>query len=152
LLGATSLKSVVKLASAFTVAHSVTLALAVLGLVDVPGEIVEPLIAASIVYVAIENVLGGESKQRLLVVFLFGLLHGLGFAGAVTFADGTPLLGALIGFNVGIELGQAFVIAAVFPLLLAIRRFKWAPLAQAAAGSAAAAMGLFWLSERVLGG
>jgi hypothetical protein len=152
LLGASSLKSVIKLASAFTVAHSVTLALAVLGVVEVPGAIVEPLIAASIVYVAVENVLGGESRTRLAVVFLFGLLHGLGFAGAVTFADGTPLLGALIGFNLGIEAGQALIIAAVFPLLLAVRRFKWSGFAHAAAGSAAAAMGLFWLSERVLGG
>jgi hydrogenase/urease accessory protein HupE len=153
LLGASSFKQVVKLATAFTAAHSVTLALAVLGVVDVPSAIVEPLIAASIVYVAVENVLGdGESKKRLAVVFAFGLLHGLGFAGAMTFPDGTPILSALIAFNVGIELGQAMIIAVVFPLLLAIRRFDWAPFAHAAAGSAAAAMGLFWLSQRVLGG
>jgi hypothetical protein len=152
LLGASSFKSVLKLATAFTAAHSVTLALAVLGVVSVPAKIVEPLIAASIVYVAVENVLGGESRKRLAVVFGFGLLHGLGFAGAVTFADGTPLVGALVGFNLGIELGQAAIIAVVFPLLLALRRLQWAPLAQAAAGSAAAALGLFWLSQRVLGG
>jgi hypothetical protein len=152
LLGAKTLRSVLELATAFTVAHSVTLGLAVFGVVDVPGAIVEPLIAASIVYVAVENVLGVQSRKRLLVVFAFGLLHGLGFAGSVTFADGTPLLGALIGFNVGIELGQAALIAVVFPLLLAVRRFEWSGFAHAAAGSAAAAMGLFWLSERVLGG
>jgi hypothetical protein len=152
LLGARGLREVLELATAFTVAHSVTLGLAIFGVVNVPGAIVEPLIAASIVYVAIENVLGVESRRRLFVVFAFGLLHGLGFAGAVTFADGTPLLGALIGFNIGIELGQAAIIAVVFPLLLAVRRLEWSRHAHAAAGSAAAAMGLFWLSQRVLGG
>jgi hypothetical protein len=98
------------------------------------------------------QVLGIETRKKLAVVFAFGLLHGLGFAGAVTFPNGTPILSALIGFNLGIELGQALIIAVVFPLLLAVRRFEWAPTAQAAAGSAAAAMGLFWLSQRVLGG
>jgi hypothetical protein len=97
-------------------------------------------------------VLGVESRKKLLVVFAFGLLHGLGFAGAVTFPNGTPILSALIGFNIGIELGQAMIIAVVFPLLLAVRRFRWSGFAHAAAGSAAAAMGLFWLSQRVLGG
>lgn len=152
LLGARGLRDVAELATAFTVAHSVTLALALLGVVNVPGEIVEPLIAASIVYVAVLQVLGVESRRKLLIVFAFGLLHGLGFAGAVTFPNGTPIVSALIGFNLGIELGQVMIIAVVFPVLLAVRRFQWAGFAQAAAGSAAAAMGLFWLSQRVLGG
>ena len=107
LLGASKLRDVIELATAFTVAHSVTLALAILGVVNVPGEIVEPLIAASIVFVAVMQVLGIETRKKLLVVFAFGLLHGLGFAGAVTFPNGTPILSALIGFNLGIELGQA---------------------------------------------
>jgi hypothetical protein len=152
LLGAAGLRDVFKLATTFTVAHSVTLALAILGVVEVPGALVEPLIALSIAWVAAENVLGRRPKHRLAIVFAFGLLHGLGFAGAMTFADGTPLVGALIGFNLGIELGQALLIGAVFPVLLGLRRLKWSGYAHAAAGSAAAAMGLFWFSERVLGG
>ena len=152
LLGARGLRDVLELVTAFTVAHSVTLALALLGVVSVPAEIVEPLIAASIVFVAVAQVLGIDSRARLPLVFAFGLVHGLGFAGAVTFPDGTPIAGALIGFNLGIELGQALIVAVVFPLLLAARRFSWAPTAHAAAGSAAAAIGLFWLSQRVLGG
>jgi hydrogenase/urease accessory protein HupE len=152
LLGAKTFRDVAKLATAFTVAHSVTLALAILGVVNVPSEIVEPLIAASIVYVAAMQVLGVENDKKLVVVFLFGLLHGLGFAGAVTFPGGTPIVSALIGFNIGIELGQALIIAVVFPALLWMRRFEWSKLAHASAGSAAAAIGLFWLSQRVLGG
>ncbi len=69
------------------------------------------------------------------MVFAFGLLHGLGFAGAVTFPNGTPIVSALIGFNIGIELGQALIIAVVFPLLLWSRRFEWSRLAHASAGA-----------------
>ena len=151
LLGARTLRDVAKFATVFTVAHSITLALALLGVVDVPSAIVEPLIAASIVYVAAAQVLGFEDPYKLYIVFGFGLLHGLGFAGAVTFPGGTPIVSALIGFNLGIELGQAMIIAVVFPLLLWTRRYEWSQFAYAAAGSAAAAIGLFWLSQRVLG-
>jgi hypothetical protein len=151
LLGAKTFRDVAKLATVFTVAHSITLALALLGVVTIPGAIVEPLIAASIVYVAAMQVLGIENDKHLWIVFGFGLLHGLGFAGAVTFPGGTPVLSALIGFNLGIELGQALIIAVVFPALLWSRRHDWARLVHATAGSAAAAIGLFWLMQRVLG-
>ncbi|MFL4471058.1 HupE/UreJ family protein [Tateyamaria armeniaca] len=100
--------------SAFTLAHTVTLALGALGLVNVPGSIVEPLIAASIVYVAVENIFArGLNPWRPVVVFGFGLLHGLGFA-SVLGDFGLPegqFIPALIGFNVGVELGQLAVIA-----------------------------------------
>lgn len=111
--------------SAFTLAHTVTLALGALGLVNVPGSIVEPLIAASIVYVAIENVyLSHLSRWRPFVIFGFGLLHGLGFA-SVLGEFGLPqaqFIPALIGFNVGVELGQLTVIAMAAVLIwLAVR-------------------------------
>lgn len=100
--------------SAFTLAHTVTLALGALGLVSVPGSIVEPLIAASIVYVAVENIFSrGLTRWRPIVVFGFGLLHGLGFA-SVLGEFGLPeaqFVPALIGFNVGVEFGQLTVIA-----------------------------------------
>jgi hypothetical protein len=151
LLGARSLRSVVEMATAFTVAHSITLALASLGWVDIPADVVEPLIALSIAYVAVETILDGDPRRRLAVVFGFGLLHGLGFAGTVDFAEEAPgrLLSSLLSFNVGIELGQALIVAAVFPLLLLVRRFGWSDLAHAAGASAAAAVGLFWFSERL---
>lgn len=106
--------------SAFTLAHTVTLALGALGLVTVPAAIVEPLIAASIVYVAVENIFArGLTRWRPVVVFGFGLLHGLGFA-SVLGEFGLPegqFIPALIGFNVGVELGQLTVIALAAALL-----------------------------------
>jgi len=103
--------------SLFTAAHTITLALAALGYVNLPGSIVEPLIAASIVFVAVENIWArGISRWRPYVIFVFGLLHGLGFA-SVLGEFGLPeetFIAALIGFNVGVEVGQLFVIAIMF--------------------------------------
>jgi hypothetical protein len=149
LLGAGSLRSVVKLAPAFTAAHSVTLALGALGWVQVPAEIVEPLIALSIAYVAADAITGGESRHRLGVVFGFGLLHGLGFAGSLSWAGDLDLM-ALATFNAGIELGQALIVLALFPALLLIRRFRWSSVAHGATAVAAAGFGLLWFVERLM--
>ncbi|MDP4993086.1 MAG: HupE/UreJ family protein [Marivita lacus] len=106
--------------TSFTLAHTVTLAMAVLGIVSVPASIVEPMIAASIVYVAVENVISGKlHRWRPFVIFGFGLLHGLGFA-SVLGEFGLPegqVIPALIGFNIGVELGQLTVIAIAFILV-----------------------------------
>lgn len=103
--------------SAFTLAHTITLALAASGYVTVPGSIVEPIIAASIVYVAVENIFSrGLNPWRPAVIFCFGLLHGLGFA-SVLGEYGIPdsaFVPALLGFNVGVEIGQLAVIAVAF--------------------------------------
>ena len=110
----THLRPLIWQVSAFTLAHTVTLALGALGWVSVPASIVEPLIAASITYVAVENLFtSGLSRWRPLVIFGFGLLHGLGFA-SVLGEFGLPegqFIPALIGFNIGVELGQLTVIA-----------------------------------------
>lgn len=141
--------------SAFTAAHSMTLALGAFGAVNVPPQIVEPLIAASIAFIALENLfVTSVTRWRLLVVFVFGLLHGLGFAGAM--ADlglsGEHLAASLVGFNVGVELGQLAVIASaaliVRTLRLSIdaeRQFVLRP-----ASAAIALMGLFWAIERTI--
>ncbi|NNK77359.1 MAG: HupE/UreJ family protein, partial [Litoreibacter sp.] len=106
--------------TAFTAAHTITLAMASLGLVTVSPAIVEPLIAASIVYVAVENIFVRRiTPWRPFVIFLFGLLHGLGFAsvlGEFGLAPGRFIAG-LIGFNVGVEVGQLAVILAAFLLV-----------------------------------
>lgn len=104
----------------FTVAHTITLGLAMNNVVELPANIVEPLIALSIAYVGIENVLSRRlHNSRLLLVFIFGLLHGLGFAG-VLIDFGMPdddFATALISFNIGVELGQLAVISMAFVLL-----------------------------------
>jgi hypothetical protein len=149
--------------SAFTIAHTLTLALAALGYVSIPASVVEPLIAASIVFVAIENILSrGLSRWRPVIVFCFGLLHGLGFASVLEefgLPDGT-FVAALIGFNVGVELGQLSVIAValvcVFTAIRVGRGANSAALATALyAGGAVIALVLAVLSitqSRFLGG
>lgn len=142
--------------TAFTLAHTVTLALASTGVVSVPASIVEPLIAASIVYVAVENIFGGKGQigwSRIALVFGFGLLHGLGFAsvlGDVGLPDGRFVV-ALIGFNIGVELGQLAVIAAAFVLLaLPFGRREWYRQVIAIPASLAiAGIGAWWTFERV---
>ncbi|MBF8185092.1 HupE/UreJ family protein [Nonomuraea sp. K274] len=152
LLGARGWRSVLTLATSFTVAHSVTLIMGALGWVEVPDKIVEPLIALSIAYVAVENILGGASRHRPLVVFGFGLLHGLGFASTLSFTDqlGGRLLGSLVSFNVGVELGQLLIIGLLFPLLLLIRRFAWSSYAHVGATAVAGIFGFVWFFERFL--
>ncbi|NAS26363.1 HupE/UreJ family protein [Herbidospora sp. NEAU-GS84] len=157
LLGARRLRDVVEVATAFTVAHSVTLVLAAVGWVSVPGWIVEPLIALSIAFVALDNLLSPRTGHRLPVVFAFGLLHGLGFAGAlgVDGAASVSTLVNLVSFNVGIELAQLAIIAVAFPALSFLRRAATGPVAARAlmlgtvgAAVAVAGAGLVWFVER----
>ena len=113
-------RSVLLQVSAFTVAHSITLGLSMYGLISAPPRIVEPMIALSIAYVAIENIFSSELRSwRIALVFAFGLLHGMGFAGALK-ELGLPrseFVTALLTFNVGVEAGQLAVIATAFLLV-----------------------------------
>ena len=143
----------VKIVTAFTLAHSVTLSLAALGLVEVPSAIVEPLIAASIVWVALENLFAPQNVgRRWLVAALFGLVHGLGFASALTdlgLSRGA-MVQALLGFNIGVELGQlAFIAVVLPPLVWASRPGRLARLPQALS-VVVALLGAVWLVERVV--
>ena len=142
--------------SSFTVAHTVTLALGMLGIVSVSPAIVEPLIAASIVYVGVENILTKSlHRWRPIVVFLFGLLHGLGFAGVLTeFGLSTDhFVAGLIAFNVGVELGQLTVIAACFAVAgLWFRHKSWYRQAISIPASLCISLiGAWWCFERVWG-
>jgi hydrogenase/urease accessory protein HupE len=149
------LVSLLKIITAFTVAHSMTLALAVLGVVTIPDRIVEPAIAASIVWVALENLLRREAPPgRWLVSFFFGLVHGFGFASAIEPLALPPgrLALALLGFNLGVEAGQAFVVALLLPPLLWMRGSSWEPRIVQAASLGVAVAGLAWLVERLFFG
>lgn len=176
--GSRRLREIVLAATTFTVAHSVTFILAALGVVDVPSGIIEPLIALSIAIVAgwylwrlwrygrgaLDIHSGSDSHlsldragwTRLGVVFAFGLVHGLGFAGALGIDEAWSwtLLSSLLVFNVGIEVVQLGIIAAVFPVLALLRR-RAPTLGLWVTGAIAAgvtAMGLLWFVQRVLGG
>jgi hydrogenase/urease accessory protein HupE len=157
-------RSIVAQVSTFTIAHSITLALTMYGIVSLPAKVVEPMIALSIAYVAIENLMVSELKPwRLALVFSFGLLHGMGFAGVLRDL-GLPrpaFLTALVTFNVGVEAGQLSVIAIAFAACaywqqpfdraqgrhdgVAYRRFVVVP-----ASLAIAAVGIFWTVQRAL--
>ncbi len=141
--------------TAFTMAHSITLALAMFDVVALPGSVVEPLIALSIAVVAVENVLTTRLKPwRPFVVFAFGLLHGLGFAGVLS-ELGLPrerYATALISFNVGVELGQMAVIFMALAVTAAFRGKKWyRSWVVVPASVAIGVMGLFWTVQRTWG-
>ncbi len=140
--------------SAFTVAHTITLALATLEIVNIPGSIVEPLIALSIVYVAVENVFARRmTLWRPFVIFGFGLLHGLGFASVLGEFGLEPsrFIASLIAFNIGVEVGQLTVIAAAFlavGLLFGQKEWYRARIA-IPASLVIALIGAYWSFERV---
>ena len=115
-----NIKKVIVQASMFTLAHSITLGLAMYGIINPPANIIEPLIAISIVFLAIENIMSDKVKPwRLVMVFLFGMVHGMGFAGALS-GLGMPQYAfatALISFNVGVEIGQLAIILLLYFLV-----------------------------------
>lgn len=117
----TNWKKILWQATAFTVAHSITLALSTQGVVQLPAAIVEPVIALSILFVAIENLVWSQlNPGRIIIVFFFGLIHGLGFASALN-EIGLPrnrFYESIIGFNLGVEIGQVVVIALVYGLFI----------------------------------
>ncbi len=144
-----------KIITCFTVAHSLTLALAALDVVSLPGRLVEPLIAASIVFVGVENIVRrGEPGWRWALTFALGLVHGFGFAGALKEAGlgsaGAALLVPLFSFNLGVELGQAGVAAVVLPLLWRLRRLPWFERrGRMILSLLVAVAGLYWLLQRL---
>ncbi len=125
----TKIKTILWQATAFTVAHSVTLALSMKNIIVVPSVITEPIIALSICFVAIENMLFAELKPwRILIVFMFGLIHGLGFASALNEIGLPPrkFYTSILAFNGGVELGQIVVIVLMFTSIVTLwGKKKW---------------------------
>jgi hydrogenase/urease accessory protein HupE len=147
---------IVKVVTAFTIAHSITLALAVLDVVSLPSDIVEPLIAASIIWVAAENLFGQRLESRWRITFALGLVHGFGFAGVLReFGLPSDAIGiALAAFNIGVEIGQVAIVALAVPVLLIIDRIASrgvrSPALVRAASLMIAGLGLYWLVERTV--
>ncbi len=148
-------RSALKIITSFTLAHSLTLALATFNLIRLPSSIVEPLIAASIIYVGVENIFSSSMDKRWLLTFAFGLIHGCGFASALkeagVGADGGGVVLPLFSFNLGVEFGQAAIAALVLPLIWKLKQaphfaFRYAP----ACSILIVLAGSYWLVERVL--
>jgi hypothetical protein len=138
----------------FTIAHTITLGLATLGWVSVSGDIVEPIIAGSIAVVALENIFHPKyTHWRLLMVFAFGLIHGLGFAGALSDFQmpENSLLSGLLGFNVGVEFGQLAVITGALLLTFWIKDQPYRQWVVIPVSLGIAVMGVYWMVERIVG-
>ncbi len=150
----TSVKSLFYQITSFTVAHSMTLIIAAFGIINLPSSLVEPLIAMSIVWIGFENCLTKrQGKIRNLVVFIFGLLHGLGFASVLS-VYGVPkdnFTSLLLAFNVGVELGQITVLILAFIITYIAFNKNWKrKIVRIPASIAISFVGLFWFIERII--
>lgn len=152
-----SFRSIVTIVSCFTLAHSITLALATLEVVNIPSRFVEPAIAASIVYVGLENLWrrGAEPRGRWALTFAFGLVHGFGFAsvlrdlGIGSSNEGIAI--PLLSFNLGVEMGQIVVASAVLPLVWQLRKHeKFVTRGVPALSAVVTVAGLYWLLQRTV--
>lgn len=168
LLVVARLRELIKIVTSFTVAHSITLILATLEVIELPSRVVESAIAISIVYVSVENfwILARQSRAssdsatsptksstRWRVTFLFGLIHGFGFAGVLR-ELGLPTVGlvrSLVAFNVGVEAGQLAIVLMMFPVMVLLSRSARHAVVVRLASGAIALCGMGWLVDRVFG-
>ena len=150
LLVAPGLRALLAIVTAFTAAHTVTLVAATLGWARLDVRLVESVIALSIAWVAIENLVAREHRRRWLLAFTFGLVHGFGFSNVLReMAIPRDVLGwSLASFNVGVEVGQVTIVAVLYPLLVWSRRQRWSAWAVRAASAAIGIVGLYWFVER----
>ncbi|MEM8678700.1 MAG: HupE/UreJ family protein [Planctomycetota bacterium] len=146
--------SIFKIVTIFTVAHSITLALASLDKVSLPARLVESVIAFSIIVVALNNIIPTFREKTWIVLFLFGLFHGLGFASVM---QNLPfrmpnLVRLLLYFNIGVEIGQLAIVAAVFPFIYALRKWKlYQPVLLIGCSAIICVIAGFWFVQRALG-
>jgi len=141
--------------SIFTLAHTITLAISSLNIIDISTEIIEPLIAMSIIYVAVENFFNTSlTRYRSIIIFFFGLLHGLGFASVLS-SFGLPdndFIWALVGFNIGVEIGQITIVLAFYAIFIYWIKTKnyYRKYISIPGSFIIAFFGSFWLIERIL--
>ena len=154
LLVVTKFSEIAKIVTFFTIAHSITLSLVALNIISVPSFLVEPIIAVSIIYVGLENVFKTEQKKRWLIAYVFGLVHGLGFASVlqeIGIGGGISAVMPLLSFNLGVEIGQFAIILLVLPILWKFQqqtfyKQNFVPICSVLIAIA----GLYWLIERTL--
>lgn len=150
-------KALLRIVTTFTIAHCCTFLLAGLGILTVPASIVEPIIALSIMYVALTSVFFGQQSffgsahNKLLIIFIFGLFHGLGFASVFTDLgiQSSNFIVPLLGFNLGIEIGQLCIIGLAIPVLDAVRKLPGHTRIIQASAIAMSTVALLWFIERI---
>lgn len=146
--------NIIRIVTIFTVAHSITLSMAALGLVKLPSWIVESVIALSIILVAINTITPRFKDKTWVVIFGFGLFHGMGFASVMSELPFRMmnLVKVLVGFNIGVELGQLAIVAIVFPVIFLLRKSSvYVPLILRGGSALIAAIACFWFVERAFG-
>ncbi|TDK54168.1 HupE/UreJ family protein [Bacillus salipaludis] len=152
LFGAKTIRHILSLVTAFTIAHSITLALATFDIVHLPTRFVESAIALSIIYVALMNIFNQDSKHQPWLAFAFGLIHGFGFAGILSEMrlDTNHMVTSLVSFNIGIEIGQLLIVSIAFPLILWIKKLTLKPIKWVIPGTSVAilAFGMVWFIQR----
>jgi HupE / UreJ protein len=146
-----SFKAMLKVVTSFTIAHSITLALAAFSIVNLPGRLVESGIALSIMYIAVENLFFKKFDRRWMITFFFGLVHGFGFAGALKEVNLSRqlLATALFSFNLGVEAGQLCIAAALLPAIVYLSRLPISALVVRVCSVMIFALGTFWFWMRV---
>lgn len=154
LLVVKSFGEIAKIVTSFTVAHSITLSLATLNVIQVSPSFIEPLIAVSIIFVGLENLLKADQKNRWMLTYAFGLIHGFGFASALQaggIGQGVGVVVPLLSFNLGVELGQIAVVLLVLPVLWKLGQFQIYKTRLVPIGSCLVVVtGIYWLIERTL--
>jgi hydrogenase/urease accessory protein HupE len=151
LLIGTTLRSLVAIVTSFTVAHSITLALATLGVVTPVPWTIEAAIALSIAYIGVENIFSRDPKHRWKITFLFGLVHGFGFAAVLRDLNlaRSSVASSLFGFNAGVEIGQVAIVCLMYPVLRWLTRSPYRVPVVRFASSAIALVGLIWFYQRI---
>ena len=146
-----SFKTILKVVTSFTVAHSITLALAAFHIVELPSRLVESGIALSIIYIALENLFFHKFDRRWIITFFFGLVHGFGFASALqeVHLSRHLLATALFSFNLGVEIGQLCIVAVLLPGLLYIGRLPFHTVIVKSCSAVIFILGSFWLWQRI---
>ena len=147
-----TLLNVFKIVTAFTLAHSITLTLSILGFISLESWIIESFIAFSVILAGLNNLTGTVSKRLWILVFVFGLIHGMGFASVLNelHLENSSKLITLFGFNLGVELGQAVIVGVIVPFIFLIRKFSfYKPLVLKLGSILIIAMGMIWLYERL---
>lgn len=146
-----SVREALKIITAFTIAHSITLLLAAMNIVNLNSRFVESVIALSICYIAVENLVSKQINYRWLVTFLFGLVHGFGFASVLQeyVADKSNLVRSVVSFNVGVEVGQLSILLVTLPLLYLLRKKVSSRTVTLVASAAIFIVGLAWFIDRL---